>query len=64
VIESWARSKDRLTDLLYDHLRMSKEVQLHMWASTLEGIVGLSGGKLERGLEIHTRTVPEACLDE
>ena len=63
-IESWARSKDRLTDLLYDHLRMSKEVQLHMWASTLEGIVGLSGGKLERGLEIHTRTVPEAELDE
>jgi hypothetical protein len=63
-IESWARSKDRLTDLLYDHLGMSKEVQLHMWASTLEGIVGLSGGKLERGLEIHTRTVPEACLDE
>ncbi|HET6829724.1 MAG TPA: DUF1990 family protein [Solirubrobacterales bacterium] len=63
-IESWARSKDSLTDLLYARLRMSKEVQLHMWASTLEGIVGLSGGKLERGLEIRTRTVSEACLDE
>ena len=63
-IESWARSKDRVTDLLYDRLRMSKEVQLHMWTSTLEGIVGLSGGKLERGLEIHTRTVAEAGLDE
>jgi hypothetical protein len=62
-IESWARSKDRLTDLLYAHLRMSKEVQLHMWASTLENIVELSGGKLERGLEIRTRRVSRTSLD-
>jgi hypothetical protein len=56
-IESWARSKDRLTDLLYDRLRMSKEVQLHMWTSTLERIVKLSGGKRHGGIEIHTRKV-------
>jgi hypothetical protein len=56
-IESWARSKDRLTDLLYDRLRMSKEVQLHMWTSTLERIAKLSGGRISGGVEIHTRKV-------
>jgi hypothetical protein len=61
-IESWARSKDRLTDLLYDHLRMSKEIQLHMWVSTLERIVDLSGGKIDEGLEIHTQKVPTEAL--
>ena len=56
-IESWARSKDRLTDLLYDRLRMSKEVQLHMWTSTLERIAKLSGGRMSGGIEINTRKV-------
>lgn len=62
-IESWARSSDRLTDLLYDHLRMSKEVQLHMWVSVLEQLVDLSGGRLVEGLEIRTRKVPTEALD-
>jgi hypothetical protein len=63
-IESWARSKDRLTDLLYDRLRMSKEVQLHMWTSTLERIAELSGGRRSGGLEIHTRKVGAGAFDE
>jgi hypothetical protein len=62
-IESWARSKDRLTDLLYDRLRMSKEVQLHMWTSMLERIVKLSSGRRTGGIEIHTRKVDAATLD-
>jgi Domain of unknown function (DUF1990) len=62
-IESWARSSDRLTDLLYDRLRMSKEVQLHMWTSTLERIVKLSGGTRSGGIEIHTRKVGATALD-
>ena len=62
-IESWARSKDRLTDLLYDRLRMSKEVQLHMWTSVLERIVELSGGTRIDGIEIHTRKVEAEALD-
>ena len=37
-IESWARGGDRLSDLLYHHLRMTKEVQLHMWTSMLERV--------------------------
>jgi Domain of unknown function (DUF1990) len=58
-IESWARSGDRLSDLLYDRLRMSKEVQLHMWTSFLERVIRLSGGTRAGGLRIDTRRVEE-----
>ena len=61
-IESWARSADRLSDILYDRLRMSKEVQLHMWTSTLERIVKLSGGRMTGGIDIHTRKIPSSDL--
>ena len=54
-IESWARSADRLSDLLYDRLRMSKEIQLHMWTSVLERVVKLCDGRMTGGIEIHTR---------
>jgi hypothetical protein len=56
-IESWARSGDRLSNLLYHHLRMAKEIQLHMWSSYIERVVKRCGGRLDRGLEIHTRRV-------
>ena len=62
-IEAWARSADRLSHLLYHHLRMSKEIQFHMWTSFLEGVIKLSGGRRDGGLRIHTRRVddvPEA----
>jgi Domain of unknown function (DUF1990) len=58
-IESWARAGDRLSNLLYDRLRMSKEVQLHMWTSVLERAAELSGGRLTGGIEIHTRRVDD-----
>jgi Domain of unknown function (DUF1990) len=56
-IESWARAGDRLSNLLYDRLRMSKEVQLHMWTSVLERVAKLAGGRLTGGIEIRTRRV-------
>jgi hypothetical protein len=62
-IESWARSKDWITDLLYDRLRMTKEVQLHMWTSVLERVVELAGGRMTGGVDIHTVTVEAAELD-
>ncbi len=62
-IESWARSKDWLTDLLYDRLRMSKEVQLHMWTSTLEKIAALSGGRRTGGVDIETVRIDATALD-
>jgi uncharacterized protein DUF1990 len=58
-IESWARAGDRLSNLLYHHLRMSKEVQLHMWTSMLERVAKLAGGRLTGGIEIRTWRVDE-----
>lgn len=56
-IESWARSASRLTNLLYHHLRMSKEVQAHMWISFLEGVVELAEGKMTGGVAIKTERI-------
>ncbi|MGI9184198.1 MAG: DUF1990 family protein [Solirubrobacteraceae bacterium] len=56
-IESWARSSNRLSNLLYHHVRMAKEIQLHMWISFLERVVGLSGGRMTGGIDIDTRRV-------
>src|SRR5918997_448751 len=61
-IESWARSGDRLSELMYDRLRLSKEVQFHMWTSFLERVVKLSGGRRSGGLRIDTRK--RRALDE
>jgi hypothetical protein len=58
-IESWARSGDRLSDLLYDRMRMSKEIQLHMWISFLERVIRISGGERDGGLRIDTRRVED-----
>ena len=56
-IESWARSGDRLSDLMHNHLRMAKEVQLHMWTSVIERVAHHVGGQLVAGIEIDTRRV-------
>lgn len=56
-IESWARSSSRFSNLLYHRVRMAKEVQLHMWISFLERVVGLSGGRMTGGIEVDTRRV-------
>ena len=58
-IESWARAGDRLSNLLYDHLRMGKEVQLHMWTSVLERVAELAGGRFTGGIEIRTWRVDD-----
>jgi len=57
AIESWARSGNRLADLLYSRLRMAKEVQLNMWTSVIERVVERSGGKMEGGIVVTTRRV-------
>jgi hypothetical protein len=56
-IESWARSSGRLANLLYHRLRMSKEVQAHMWISFLEGVVRLAHGKMSGGVVIETERI-------
>ena len=57
TIESWARSGDRLSNLLYQTVPLAKEVQLHMWSSFLENVAHLAGGRLDGGLDIETRRV-------
>ncbi len=56
-IESWARSSGRFSNLLYHHVRMAKEIQLHMWISFLEGVVSLAGGRMTGGIRIDTRRI-------
>jgi uncharacterized protein (UPF0548 family) len=57
TIESWARNGDRWAELLYDRLRMAKEIQLHIWTSLIERLAELSGGRLDGGVTIDTRRV-------
>ncbi len=59
TIESWARSGDRFSQLLYQNLRMAKEVQLHMWTSFLERAARRAGGRLASGIDVETRRVDE-----
>jgi uncharacterized protein (UPF0548 family) len=58
-IESWARSASPTVHLLYDHARMAKEIQLHMWTSMLQRVAGVAGGRVTGGIDIHTRRVIE-----
>jgi hypothetical protein len=61
-IEAWARGGDRVSNLLFDRLRVNKEVQLHMWTSVLERLVRLSGGRRDGPFDITTRRVDPAEL--
>ena len=56
-IESWARSGDRLAGLLYDRVRLAKEMQLHMWTHFCERAAKLAGGRIRGGIHIDTRRV-------
>jgi hypothetical protein len=57
-IESWARAGDWLSALLYNKLRLAKEVQLNMWSHFCVRAAGLSGGRPQGGITIRTRWVP------
>jgi hypothetical protein len=57
-IESWARAGDRLSALLYNKLRLAKEVQLNMWSHFCFKTAGLAGGRPQGGITIRTRWVP------
>jgi Domain of unknown function (DUF1990) len=57
-IESWARAGDRLSALLYNRLRVAREVQLNMWSHFCVRTAALAGGRLQGGITIRTRRVP------
>ncbi len=57
-IESWARAGDRLSALLYNKLRLAKEIQLNMWSHFCVRAAALAGGRPQGGITIRTRWVP------
>lgn len=54
VIQSWSRSSGRLADVLYDRLRIAKEMQLHMWVHFCTRIVDICGGQMTGKVEVCT----------
>jgi uncharacterized protein (UPF0548 family) len=59
TIESWARSGDRLSNLLYDRWRMAREIELQIWGSVLERVMERAGARREGVLEIETRRLDQ-----
>ena len=59
-IESWARSGDRLSELLYDRARIVKEMQAHMWIHFCERVGRLAGGRVRGGVRLHTSRLEQA----
>jgi Domain of unknown function (DUF1990) len=57
-IESWARAGDRLSALLYNKLRLAKEIQLNMWSHFCVRAAELADGRPQGGITIRTRWVP------
>ena len=57
-IESWARAGDRLADVMYNKLRLAKEIQLNMWTHFCIRAAALAGGRPQGGITIRTRWVP------
>jgi hypothetical protein len=61
-IESWARAGDRMADLLYNKLRLAKEIQLNMWSHFCVRTAALAGGRPLGGVTIRTRWVDWSSL--
>lgn len=62
TIESWARSRDRSVDIVYDDLGLAKEAQQAMWTFFCERVAEDCGGR--RIGEIRVLTEREAEPDE
>jgi Domain of unknown function (DUF1990) len=56
-IESWARAGDRISALLYNKLRLAKEIQLNMWTHFCVRVATLADGRAQGGVTIRTRWV-------
>jgi hypothetical protein len=57
-IESWARSGDRLSHLLYSGLGLAKEIQLNLWVETCLRLARDTGGRPAGGVRVETRRLP------
>lgn len=54
-IESWARAGDRLSAVLYNNIRLAKEIQLNMWSHFCVRAAALAHGRPQGGVTIRTR---------
>ena len=61
-IESWARSSNRVFDLLYDRMAIGRELQLDMWAHFLERAAQVSGGVPTGEIDVLTERCNEHPL--
>lgn len=53
-IETFARSGDRLYDVIYDKLGIAREMQLHMWVYFCEQAAHTAGGRLREPVAVVT----------
>lgn len=61
-IEPWSRAGDVLADLVYNHLRIAKEMQVAMWIDFCVNAVGMAGGRRDGLVSVHTRRVPAGVV--
>ncbi|MGB3544419.1 DUF1990 family protein [Rubrivirga sp.] len=54
VIESWARSRDAVVDVMYDDLGIAKKAQQAMWTFFCNRVVEVSGGEAVGEIEVVT----------
>ena len=54
AIESWARSGDRVAEILYARVGIAKEMQLHMWTHFCSRVAALSGGDIVGDVTVET----------
>lgn len=57
TIESWARSRDRAVDWLYDRVAFARELQLHTWSHFCERIVDVAGATPLSKVEVMTERI-------
>ena len=53
-INSWARSRDMLVSLGYEHAGIGKEIQKNAWVSFCQAVVAASGGEAAGEIEVVT----------
>jgi hypothetical protein len=58
-IESYARSGDRLSHVLYSWFRLAKEIQLNLWVETCLRLAAGTGGRVRGGVQVQTRRLGE-----
>ena len=57
-IETWSRPGDRIAAVMFDQLRIGKEIQLHMWTQFCLSVASMTGGRRAGPVTAHTRRLP------